>query len=631
MKTKKTLLLATSLFFALYATAQVFWTDIRAEAIYQSTGGTENAEKIYTAYEPQDLYLAPALQKIYWTDWGKGAIYRSNLDGTGRETLLSGLSLPNGIVVDEAGQAVYFIVSDKIQKMGLDGSNVQVVISGLSRPLDIGLDLEAGKIYWSDRIDNAIYKAGMDGSNMEVVLSGLAGPTDIELDVAGQKVYWRQSDGLAIGRSELMRAGFDGQGEERVAIGYSFGFCLDRLNQKIYWTISESGIERIYRANLDGSGQEIRFSNLYSPRKIAVDPGAETVYWTEDFTPEVMSRAGYDGQGREVLLFYQITRPTKIFIDTASNEVYLLNDFYVFLPNHDPLSAIVRAELYDDNFEVLLQYPALETPLDFAVDVANGKIYWTDEGPNEVRRANLDGSNVETLASPASWHGRVNILELDVQAGKLYWDDPFGDKLYKMNLDGTGLEEAASLEGLGLSDMVLGTEEGELYWASGTGLIQRANLPDGEVQTLYTTTRIPNGLAIDFQNGRMYWAENSGSCSDWVMTANIDGTDSRELIDFGTCGHRSAGIFVKPFVLTATAEPDKGSFRLFPNPAGNWLAVEGPETGAELSIYDQLGRQVMAANLAGGQQRIDVSRLNNGIYFLVLRGEKIFTQRFIKN
>ena len=41
----------------------------------------------------------------------------------------------------------------------------------------------------------------------------------------------------------------------------------------------------------------------------------------------------------------------------------------------------------------------MDEPYDIALDVADGKIYWTDAGTNKIQRANLDGSQVEDLVT----------------------------------------------------------------------------------------------------------------------------------------------------------------------------------------------------------------------------------------
>ena len=59
---------------------------------------------------------------------------------------------------------------------------------------------------------------------------------------------------------------------------------------------------------------------------------------------------------------------------------------------------------------------------DIALDVAGGKMYWTGHRPlslDTIHRANLDGSQIETLVSGL---GLPNGLALDMAGGKMYWN-----------------------------------------------------------------------------------------------------------------------------------------------------------------------------------------------------------------
>ena len=76
------------------------------------------------------------------------------------------------------------------------------------------------------------------------------------------------------------------------------------------------------------------------------------------------------------------------------------------------------------------------------------KIYWTDFGtgnPNplqndKIQRANLDGSNVETLLTFENFLRVPRGIALDVAGGKMYWTDATRDRIRRANLDGSSPE-----------------------------------------------------------------------------------------------------------------------------------------------------------------------------------------------
>ena len=80
----------------------------------------------------------------------------------------------------------------------------------------------------------------------------------------------------------------------------------------------------------------------------------------------------------------------------------------------------------------------LDDPHGIALDVAGGKMYWTDDSADRIQRANLDGSNIENLIT----HGLNDPygIALDVAGGKMYWADEGANKIQRANLDGSNVE-----------------------------------------------------------------------------------------------------------------------------------------------------------------------------------------------
>jgi DNA-binding beta-propeller fold protein YncE len=81
----------------------------------------------------------------------------------------------------------------------------------------------------------------------------------------------------------------------------------------------------------------------------------------------------------------------------------------------------------------------LSAPGALTLDVANGKMYWTDSAIDKIQRANLDGSGVEDLISRGLSH--PGDIALDVAGGKMYWTDAGSAKVQRANLDGSGVED----------------------------------------------------------------------------------------------------------------------------------------------------------------------------------------------
>ena len=83
-------------------------------------------------------------------------------------------------------------------------------------------------------------------------------------------------------------------------------------------------------------------------------------------------------------------------------------------------------------------------PDGIAVDVEAGHIYWTNMGvPNlndgSIERADLDGRNRKTIV-PQGGTFTPKQLQLEKRSGKLYWSDREGMRVMRANLDGSEIE-----------------------------------------------------------------------------------------------------------------------------------------------------------------------------------------------
>ncbi len=102
------------------------------------------------------------------------------------------------------------------------------------------------------------------------------------------------------------------------------------------------------------------------------------------------------------------------------------------------LGKIQWASLNGSGIEDLITTGLID-PRGIALDVAGGKMYWTDTGTHKIQRANLGGTAVEDLvvAGLVTPDG----IALDLAGGKMYWTDFGTHKIQRANLDGSGVED----------------------------------------------------------------------------------------------------------------------------------------------------------------------------------------------
>jgi len=176
-------------------------------------------------------------------------------------------------------------------------------------------------------------------------------------------------------------------------------------------------------------------------------------------------------------------------------------------------------------------------PDGIVVDIAAGHIYWTNMGNSPVvndgsiERADFDGRNITSIIGPGGTFTPKQ-LQLDEKNRKLYWCDREGMRVMRANLDGSNIEtlvdssEGDSRPGKDAKKWCVGiavdAEDGKIYWTqkgpekAGEGRIFRANLelPKGQtpadrkdIELLYDALPEPIDLELDLANRALYWTD----------------------------------------------------------------------------------------------------------------------------
>uniref|UniRef100_A0A7M4F0X5 Nidogen 2 n=1 Tax=Crocodylus porosus TaxID=8502 RepID=A0A7M4F0X5_CROPO len=139
----------------------------------------------------------------------------------------------------------------------------------------------------------------------------------IDYDCRGKMVYWTDVAGRTVNRASL-EPGAEPETVINSGLMSPEGLVVDHLRRVMFWT--DSGLDKIERANLDGSQRRALFStDLVNPRAITVDPIRGNLYWT-DWNREApkIETSTVEGANRRILVNEDIGLPNGLTFDPFS-------------------------------------------------------------------------------------------------------------------------------------------------------------------------------------------------------------------------------------------------------------------------------------------------------------------------
>ncbi|MGC1796730.1 MAG: hypothetical protein WA713_11650, partial [Candidatus Acidiferrales bacterium] len=219
--------------------------------------------------------------------------------------------------------------------------------------------------------------------------------------------------------------------------------------------------------------------------------------------------------------------------------------------------SIMRSELNGQNMITIVPPGGTFTPKQLKLEKRSGKLYWSDREGMRVMRANLDGSEIETLVDTSQGDSRPGSdqrkwcvgIAVDTEGGKFYWTQKGGHhaglgQIFRANIQvpqGQSAENRRDIELLYDNlpepiDLDLDPVHRTLYWTDRGdpprgNTVNRAPMDaEGEnrkaPQILFTHLMEGIGLALDLKGGRMFITDFGGS----VYSANLDGSNGRTLL-----------------------------------------------------------------------------------------------------
>jgi DNA-binding beta-propeller fold protein YncE len=265
----------------------------------------------------------------------------------------------------------------------------------------------------------------------------------------------------------------------------------------------------------------------------------------------VMS-ANPDGSDLKTIVSEGRKLPDGLIVDVEAAHIYWTN---MGNPNAND-GSIDRSDIDGKNLTTIIPAGGTFTPKQIQLDKKNGKLYWSDREGMRVMRSNLDGSAIETLVETG--HGDADRrdarnwcvgIAVDVDDGKVYWtqkgpDNAGQGRIFRAKLEVPKDQTPANRKDIELLfdglpepiDLDLDLPNRMMYWTDRGdpprgNTVNRApmdvapgNRKDSEI--LFTHLMEGIGLALDLKGRRMFISDFGGS----VYSANLDGSNKKTLL-----------------------------------------------------------------------------------------------------
>jgi DNA-binding beta-propeller fold protein YncE len=279
--------------------------------------------------------------------------------------------------------------------------------------------------------------------------------------------------------------------------------------------------------------------------------GVSRIFFLDLGAGRVLS-ANPDGSDLKTLVSEGRKLPDGLAVDVAAGHLYWTNMGNPKLND----GTIFRSDLDGRNLTTIVAPGGTFTPKQLQIDTPTGKLYWCDREGMRVMRANLDGSDIETLVDTSQGDSRPGSdpnkwcvgIAVDTQAGKLYWSQKGGDNagegsILRANLEVPKGQTPSNRSDIELLydklpepiDLDLDLGSRKLYWTDRGdpprgNTVNRAPLDAAQndrplPEILFTHLMEGIGLALDAKNDRMFITDFGGS----VYSAKLDGSDQKTL------------------------------------------------------------------------------------------------------
>jgi hypothetical protein len=232
--------------------------------------------------------------------------------------------------------------------------------------------------------------------------------------------------------------------------------------------------------------------------------------------------------------------------------------------------------------------------------------------------------------------------DLIIYNNYLYYSDNNGGSIYKYDLNGNSNESEIVITGyLGLTGLAI--KDDFIYFsATLDGIIYKLNLNDINAIPIEVVSGLFHPLGIKIYGNDLYVSDRDASIvfkvdlfenplqGELILSDN-DITGPKDIEILGNYLYILEATKLSRIELSSLSVSEyelTTNVALYPNPTNNYIGFSNLKTEQQYSIYDLNGREILK-DMVFPNQKIDVSNLNSGCYFVRLKNES-HTFRFFK-
>ncbi|XP_071133750.1 low-density lipoprotein receptor-related protein 4-like isoform X1 [Mytilus edulis] len=377
-----------------YKVKRIYWLDrLRSEIKSAKFDGSSIKTVMKNSNYLSEVYgIAIHKDKVYWTNWGKGEILRTDKYASFEveKVFASSAKVPYGLVLYDGNQQMTLAASHCAPKNGGCSHLCLPSAPWSDNILGYTCTCSDGYVLGKDK-----KTCSYNGRNVKVLLAekGTISSTDIDS-----------------GHRELLQGAAS---SNIVGIDYDYDqqmmFWTDHYNNNIYAYFLFFNDKPTAGFGLKSLLPEF----VYKPDSIAVDWIYKHIYWTD-----------LRDRNIHVCTFYGTYRKTFVIKDLVYPYALALSpsDGLMFFSDYSSLfsGTISRSAMDGSEKKTIIKNRVLMV-CGIAVDHLGRRIYWTDVGLQTIQSATFDGTDVHTVKLFTSPKYLPSPYGIDVFGDLIYW------------------------------------------------------------------------------------------------------------------------------------------------------------------------------------------------------------------